>query len=67
VATLEKREVPYTGLTWTEPDLEDVYLELADGAERLRTLRGGGPPPGGEDAVEPTADGGEATPDGGER
>ena len=64
VATLEKREVPYTGLTWTEPDLEDVYLELADGAERLRTLRGGGPPPGGEDAVEPTADGGETTPDG---
>ncbi|WP_255169915.1 ABC transporter ATP-binding protein [Natrononativus amylolyticus] len=40
VDALEAGSVPYTELTWTEPDLEDVYLALADGAERERT---GGP------------------------
>ncbi|AFZ71808.1 ABC transporter ATP-binding protein [Natronobacterium gregoryi] len=34
---LEARDLEYTGLTWAEPDLEDVYLELADDAERDRT------------------------------
>ncbi|EMA40025.1 ABC transporter ATP-binding protein [Halobiforma nitratireducens] len=36
---LEARDLEYTGLNWTEPDLEDVYLELADDAERERTAR----------------------------
>ncbi len=52
VAYLEGRDLEYTGLTWAEPDLEDVYLELADDAELARTTRdegtvlataGGGP------------------------
>ncbi|SDQ49882.1 ABC transporter ATP-binding protein [Natronobacterium texcoconense] len=34
---LEARDLEYTGLTWAEPDLEDVYLALADDAERERT------------------------------
>ncbi|MFC4248825.1 ABC transporter ATP-binding protein [Natribaculum luteum] len=39
VAYLEERDLEYTGLTWAEPDLEDVYLELADDAEIARTTR----------------------------
>ncbi|ELY44521.1 ABC transporter ATP-binding protein [Natronorubrum sulfidifaciens] len=34
---LERRSLEYTGLTWAEPDLEDVYLALADRAELERT------------------------------
>jgi ABC-2 type transport system ATP-binding protein len=30
VATLDDEGVAYESLTWTEPDLEDVYLSLAD-------------------------------------
>ncbi|SEQ51039.1 ABC transporter ATP-binding protein [Natrinema salaciae] len=36
---LEARDIGYTGLSWAEPDLEDVYLTLADVAERERTDR----------------------------
>ncbi|SFC74357.1 ABC-2 type transport system ATP-binding protein [Halobiforma haloterrestris] len=36
---LEDRGLEYTGLTWAEPDLEDVYLALADETERERTRR----------------------------
>ncbi|MFP8953222.1 ABC transporter ATP-binding protein [Natrialbaceae archaeon A-arb3/5] len=42
VTFLEENRIEYTGLSWTEPDLEDVYLELADSAERERTARLGG-------------------------
>ncbi|WP_255193819.1 ABC transporter ATP-binding protein [Natronobeatus ordinarius] len=42
VAYLEDRNVTYTGLSWAEPDLEDVYLELADDAELERTRRQAG-------------------------
>ncbi|QSW98288.1 ABC transporter ATP-binding protein [Haloterrigena alkaliphila] len=38
---LEDRGIEYTGLTWAEPDLEDVYLALADRTELERTGRGG--------------------------
>ncbi|WP_049923112.1 ABC transporter ATP-binding protein [Halopiger djelfimassiliensis] len=38
---LEGRDIAYTGLTWAEPDLEDVYLALADDAELERTDRVG--------------------------
>ncbi|MCU4925217.1 ABC transporter ATP-binding protein [Halobacteria archaeon AArc-dxtr1] len=31
--------VTYTGLSWSEPDLEDVYLALADDTEQARTAR----------------------------
>jgi ABC-2 type transport system ATP-binding protein len=34
---LEDRGIEYTGLSWAEPDLEDVYLELADETELERT------------------------------
>ncbi|ELY99732.1 ABC transporter [Natrialba chahannaoensis JCM 10990] len=37
VDALERQGLEYTGLSWTEPDLEDVYLELADRMERERT------------------------------
>ncbi|ELY70550.1 ABC transporter ATP-binding protein [Natrinema versiforme] len=36
---LEARDIEYTELSWAEPDLEDVYLSLADTAERERTDR----------------------------
>ncbi|SIR74761.1 ABC transporter ATP-binding protein [Natronorubrum thiooxidans] len=36
---LEARTIVYTGLTWSEPDLEDVYLELADETELEGTDR----------------------------
>ncbi|WP_246999618.1 ABC transporter ATP-binding protein [Halosolutus gelatinilyticus] len=36
---LDDQGVEYTGLAWAEPDLEDVYLALADDAERARTDR----------------------------
>jgi ABC-2 type transport system ATP-binding protein len=38
---LEGREIEYYGLSWSEPDLEDVYLELADETELERTDRTG--------------------------
>ncbi|MFC6718010.1 ABC transporter ATP-binding protein [Natrialbaceae archaeon GCM10025810] len=41
VDALESRGVEYTGLSWSEPDLEDVYLALADDAELVRTDRSG--------------------------
>ncbi|MDG5817291.1 ABC transporter ATP-binding protein [Natronococcus sp. A-GB7] len=34
---LEQRGIDYSGLSWAEPDLEDVYLELADETELERT------------------------------
>ncbi|MFB1063169.1 ABC transporter ATP-binding protein [Natrinema sp. H-ect4] len=36
---LEARDIEYTELSWAEPDLEDVYLSLADATERERTDR----------------------------
>ncbi|WP_135535589.1 ABC transporter ATP-binding protein [Halostella pelagica] len=33
VGALESAGVAYSELTWTEPDLEDVYLELTDGRD----------------------------------
>ncbi|MDS0474469.1 ABC transporter ATP-binding protein [Natrinema sp. 1APR25-10V2] len=36
---LEDRDIAYTELSWAEPDLEDVYLSLADATERERTDR----------------------------
>ena len=33
VRVLDGAGVPFTGLRWREPDLEDAYLALADGAE----------------------------------
>ena len=33
VRTLENRGIGYDAVTWREPDLEDVYLSLADDAE----------------------------------
>ncbi|WP_440765719.1 ABC transporter ATP-binding protein [Natronorubrum sp. DTA7] len=41
---LEGRGLEYTGLSWAEPDLEDVYLALADRTELERTDRDGGDP-----------------------
>jgi ABC-2 type transport system ATP-binding protein len=34
---LDDRGIDYSGLSWSEPDLEDVYLALADGTELERT------------------------------
>ncbi|MHC3437062.1 ABC transporter ATP-binding protein [Natrialbaceae archaeon A-gly3] len=55
VRELEESGLEYTGLAWAEPDLEDVYLELADDAEIARTglgtettLEGATTEPGGE-------------------
>ncbi|MCU4740183.1 ABC transporter ATP-binding protein [Halobacteria archaeon AArc-m2/3/4] len=42
VTFLDEREIEYTELAWAEPDLEDVYLELADETEVARTGRAGG-------------------------
>ncbi|ELZ25349.1 ABC transporter ATP-binding protein [Natrinema limicola] len=36
---LETHDIAYTELSWAEPDLEDVYLALADATERERTDR----------------------------
>ncbi|QLG47421.1 ABC transporter ATP-binding protein [Natrinema halophilum] len=36
---LEDRTITYTELSWTEPDLEDVYLTLAEPTEHERTDR----------------------------
>ncbi|ELZ14169.1 ABC transporter [Haloterrigena salina JCM 13891] len=47
---LEDRDLEYSGLTWAEPDLEDVYLALADATERDRTGRAGGNGDGEADA-----------------
>ncbi|WP_436347833.1 ABC transporter ATP-binding protein [Natronorubrum sp. FCH18a] len=41
---LEARGIEYTGLSWAEPDLEDVYLTLADRTELERTGSAGGGP-----------------------
>ncbi len=40
VGRLEENGLEYTGIAWSEPDLEDVYLELADDTELARTGRG---------------------------
>ncbi|SEH11771.1 ABC-2 type transport system ATP-binding protein [Natronorubrum sediminis] len=37
---LEGHDLEYTGLSWSEPDLEDVYLTLADETELERTNHG---------------------------
>ncbi|NGM67455.1 ABC transporter ATP-binding protein [Natronolimnobius sp. AArcel1] len=37
VTYLETNNLTYSGLAWAEPDLEDVYLTLADATERERT------------------------------
>ncbi|MFP8955810.1 ABC transporter ATP-binding protein [Natrialbaceae archaeon A-CW3] len=39
VDALEAADVRYTGLEWSEPGLEDVYLSLASGVEREGTAR----------------------------
>ncbi|TYL40571.1 ABC transporter ATP-binding protein [Natronococcus pandeyae] len=36
---LDARDLEYSGLSWSEPDLEDVYLALADETELERTNR----------------------------
>ncbi|WP_114578315.1 ABC transporter ATP-binding protein [Saliphagus sp. LR7] len=41
VAALEERGIEYTGIAWSEPDLEDVYMELAGEVEGVRTGRSG--------------------------
>ncbi|SFS75164.1 ABC transporter ATP-binding protein [Halostagnicola kamekurae] len=41
VDVLEGEGIEYTSLTWSEPDLERAYLELADDAEAARTARSG--------------------------
>ncbi|KDE60392.1 ABC transporter ATP-binding protein [Halostagnicola sp. A56] len=41
VDVLEAEEIEYTSLTWSEPDLERAYLELADDAEAARTGHSG--------------------------
>ncbi|RQG90095.1 ABC transporter ATP-binding protein [Natrarchaeobius halalkaliphilus] len=50
VDELESHGIEYTGLSWAEPDLDDVYLELAAETERSRTgrpgTRSGGEPEG---------------------
>jgi len=49
VAALEDRDVAYESLTWTEPDLEDVYLRLTDGEIGAAAASAGQPVPvGGE-------------------
>jgi len=54
---LEEHDLEYTGLSWAEPDLEDVYLSLADETELERTNRLGEPAVAestpAEDAVQP--------------
>jgi ABC-2 type transport system ATP-binding protein len=47
VTTLEEAGIPYESLTWAEPDLEDIYLELTgravrEGGEAVPS-EGGGP------------------------
>ncbi len=39
VDVLEDEGLEYTGISWSEPDLETVYLELAEDGERARTGR----------------------------
>ncbi|GAB7018070.1 ABC transporter ATP-binding protein [Halostagnicola bangensis] len=39
VDVLEDEGLEYTSISWAEPDLETVYLELADGEERAQTDR----------------------------
>lgn len=46
---LEGHDIEYTGLSWSEPDLEDVYLTLADETELERTAHGTAP---GDDSTE---------------
>jgi ABC-2 type transport system ATP-binding protein len=62
VDALERAGTDYDALTWKEPDLEDVYLELADrvtvtgdGADAGRRIGGGD-----RDAARATADGADA-------
>ncbi|AGB36805.1 ABC transporter ATP-binding protein [Natronococcus occultus] len=43
---LADRGIDYSGLSWAEPDLEDVYLELADRTELERTDSAGLAPAG---------------------
>ncbi|WP_254763728.1 ABC transporter ATP-binding protein [Natrinema marinum] len=49
---LENQTIAYTELSWAEPDLEDVYLSLADVTERERTDRLEGSGSGDGDASE---------------
>jgi ABC-2 type transport system ATP-binding protein len=75
VEALERRAVAYDSLAWSEPTLEDVYMELA-GATEARSLSQTAPA-GGELAPdspgathadsEPDGDAGSATMSGGER
>ncbi len=58
VAALDERGIEYTGLVWSEPDLEDVYMELAGEVEGVRTGRSRGSAVGG---VEGGAGDGERT------
>ena len=56
VNALDRAGVTYESLTWTEPDLEDVYLELT-GADEAGTVPVGGP---GEASLTETVQGGDA-------
>ena len=56
VDALDRAGVTYESLTWTEPDLEDVYLELT-GADEAGTVPAGGP---GEASLTETVQGGDA-------
>ncbi|PSP84200.1 ABC transporter ATP-binding protein [Halobacteriales archaeon QH_8_68_33] len=56
VNALDRAGVTYESLTWTEPDLEDVYLELT-GADEAGTVPAGGP---GEASLTETVQGGDA-------
>ncbi|ELY60644.1 ABC transporter ATP-binding protein [Natronolimnohabitans innermongolicus] len=58
VDSLEARDIEYTGLSWAEPDLEDVYLALADRTELERTDRVGGSD-GGDESADDLAQAGE--------
>ncbi|THE66827.1 ABC transporter ATP-binding protein [Salinadaptatus halalkaliphilus] len=66
VDALEANGIEYTGLSWAEPDLEDVYLQLADETELERTDRARDSNDGPADDVErspetePTQTGGSA-------
>jgi ABC-2 type transport system ATP-binding protein len=53
VDALERADVAYDALTWTEPDLEDVYLDLTGGADAHEASRTARPDPvAGDDRAE---------------
>jgi len=56
VDALDRAGATYESLTWTQPDLEDAYLELT-GADEAGTVPAGGP---GEASLTETVQGGDA-------